>query len=62
MSKSALQAVTAAEAFLTRLGEHGVEYLFGNAGTDFPSIIAAFARLSKTADRSRHLSPSRTRT
>ena len=44
MSKSALQAVTAAEAFLTRLGEHGVEYLFGNAGTDFPSIIEAFCQ------------------
>ena len=44
MSKSALQAITAAEAFLTRLGEHGIEYLFGNAGTDFPSIIEAFCQ------------------
>ena len=35
---------TAADAFLARLGEHGVDYLFGNAGTDFPSIIEGFCR------------------
>lgn len=33
-----------AEAFLRRLAERGVEYIFANAGTDFASIIEAIAR------------------
>jgi acetolactate synthase-1/2/3 large subunit len=35
-----------AEAFLGRLGERGVEYVFANAGTDFAPIIEAIARNS----------------
>jgi len=40
--------LTAAEVFLARLAEHGVDYVFGNAGTDFPSIIEAFSRASES--------------
>lgn len=35
-----------AEAILLGLKENGVEYLFANAGTDFPPIIEAFANRS----------------
>lgn len=35
-----------AEAILLGLKENGVEYLFANAGTDFPPIIEAFAKRS----------------
>jgi len=38
--------ISVAEAWLRLLKKRGVDYLFGNAGTDFPSIIEAFARLS----------------
>jgi acetolactate synthase-1/2/3 large subunit len=34
---------TVAEAWLRLLKSRGVDWLFGNAGTDFPSIIEAFA-------------------
>ncbi len=33
-----------AEAYLARLAARGVDYVFANAGTDFASIIEAFAR------------------
>jgi len=33
-----------AEAYLGRLAERGIEYVFANAGTDFASIIEAVAR------------------
>ncbi|HEX9461582.1 MAG TPA: thiamine pyrophosphate-requiring protein [Alphaproteobacteria bacterium] len=33
-----------AEAYLARLAERGIEYIFANAGTDFPPIIEAVAR------------------
>ncbi len=35
---------TAAEAFLAALAQRGVEYLYVNAGTDFASIVEAYAR------------------
>src|SRR5919198_654712 len=35
---------TTAEAYLELLAARGVEYLFGNAGTDFAPIIEAYAR------------------
>jgi acetolactate synthase-1/2/3 large subunit len=35
-----------AEAFLGRLGDRGVEYVFANAGTDFAPIIEAISRNS----------------
>jgi acetolactate synthase-1/2/3 large subunit len=37
-------APTSAEAFLSRLGERGIEFVFANAGTDFASIVEALAR------------------
>ncbi|MCK8783003.1 thiamine pyrophosphate-requiring protein [Roseomonas sp. NAR14] len=37
-------AETVAEAWLLLLKARGVDYLFGNAGTDFPSVIEALAR------------------
>jgi len=33
---------TAAQGFLTRLGQHGVSYLFANSGTDFAPLIEAY--------------------
>jgi acetolactate synthase-1/2/3 large subunit len=38
----------AAELFLSGLTQSGVDYLFANAGTDFPSIIEALARAPET--------------
>jgi acetolactate synthase I/II/III large subunit len=38
------QMETAAEALIAALADNGVEYFFGNAGTDFPSVIEAFAK------------------
>ncbi len=35
---------TVAEACLARLTAHGVDYIFANAGTDFPPVIEAYAR------------------
>ncbi len=35
-----------AEAVLLSLKENGVDYLFANAGTDFPPIIEAYAKRS----------------
>jgi len=32
------------EAFVAALADHGVDYFFGNAGTDFAPIIEAFAK------------------
>jgi acetolactate synthase-1/2/3 large subunit len=40
----------AAEAFLTALKRHGVDHLFGNAGTDFASIIEAYASHRASGD------------
>lgn len=38
-----VKATTAATAFLEALKRRGVDYLFGNAGTDFAAIIEAYA-------------------
>lgn len=35
---------SAAEAYLELLAARGVEYFFGNAGTDFAPIVEAFAK------------------
>jgi acetolactate synthase-1/2/3 large subunit len=37
------RTVSVAQRYLARLREHGIKYLFGNAGTDFPPIIEAMA-------------------
>jgi acetolactate synthase-1/2/3 large subunit len=44
--KSSVAADFAAEAFLSRLAERGIEYVFANAGTDFAPIIEAVSRNS----------------
>src|SRR4051812_33372760 len=33
-----------AEAYLTRLGERGIEHVFANAGTDFAPIVESLSR------------------
>jgi acetolactate synthase-1/2/3 large subunit len=42
---SATRPESGAEAVLLALKANGIDYLFANAGTDFPSIIEAFASL-----------------
>src|SRR5438270_13377977 len=44
--KTLAQTDFAAQAFLSRLAERGIEYVFANAGTDFAPIIEAVARNS----------------
>lgn len=44
--KSVVGTDFAAEAFLARLAERGIEYVFANAGTDFAPIIEAVSRNS----------------
>ena len=44
MTRKSMRADSVAEAYLALLAERGVEYLFGNAGTDFPPIIEALAK------------------
>ena len=44
MGKQTIQADTVAEAYLAILADRGVDYLFGNAGTDFASIIEALSK------------------
>src|SRR5260370_10916723 len=40
-----------AEAYLGRLGERGIEYVFANAGTDFAPIVEALSRPSGLAKK-----------
>src|SRR6201989_2806668 len=42
------QAVTVAGAYLALLADRGVDYLFGNAGTDFAPLIEAYAQAAQT--------------
>jgi len=54
MPTKTLRVETVAQAYLEILRERGIECFFGNAGTDFASIIDAFARFAaegKTAPR-----------
>ncbi len=45
LDKTASRSV--AEAYLALLADRGVDYLFGNAGTDFAPIIEAYAQLTQ---------------
>jgi acetolactate synthase-1/2/3 large subunit len=38
-----------AEAYLARLGERGIDYVFANAGTDFAPVVEALSRKSNNA-------------
>src|SRR6201989_3571751 len=42
------QAVTVAGAYLALLADRGVDYLFGNAWTDFAPLIEAYAEAAQT--------------
>ncbi|HEV3394893.1 MAG TPA: thiamine pyrophosphate-binding protein, partial [Xanthobacteraceae bacterium] len=42
------QSRSVAAAYLALLAERGVEYLFGNAGTDFAPLIEAYAQAAQT--------------
>src|SRR5499433_3401810 len=44
-----------AEAYLTRLGERGIDYVFANAGTDFAPVVEALSRKSGNAKYPRFL-------
>ena len=44
MGSRALQAETTAEAYLELLKDRGIDVFLGNAGTDFASLVEAFAR------------------
>src|SRR5437016_7209639 len=41
-----------AEAYLARLGERGIDYVFANAGTDFAPIVEAISRNAGKETRS----------
>src|ERR1700739_4684867 len=43
-----LESRSVADAYLALLAERDVEYLFGNAGTDFAPLIEAYAQVSQT--------------
>ena len=44
MAQRTIEAESVGEAYLALLADRGIDYLFGNSGTDFPSIIEAFAK------------------
>jgi len=44
MGPCTIEADSLGEAYLALLADRGIDYLFGNSGTDFPSIIEALAK------------------
>ena len=44
MNSFSKTGASVADAYISLLSAHGVDYFFGNAGTDFPPIIEAFAK------------------
>jgi acetolactate synthase-1/2/3 large subunit len=44
MAQQTIKVDSVAEAYLALLKDRGVDYLFGNAGTDFPSVIEGLAK------------------
>ena len=51
MSARTLQSQTTAEAYLELLKDRGIDVFLGNAGTDFASLVEAFARLAPERGR-----------
>ncbi|MCZ6522339.1 MAG: thiamine pyrophosphate-binding protein, partial [Alphaproteobacteria bacterium] len=51
MARRTTTVESAAEALLLVLAERGVDYLFGNAGTDFPPLIEALAKAAGAPSR-----------
>ena len=50
MSTVTVEVESTAQAYLRLLHERGIDYFFGNAGTDFASIIDAFGRSAATGE------------
>ncbi len=48
MALKSIKDGTIADAYLALLADRGVDYFFGNAGTDFAPIIEAFAKAAAT--------------
>ena len=48
MTTRILSAETVAEAYLQLLKDRGIDVFFGNAGTDFASLVDAFAKFEAT--------------
>ena len=44
MSSTDTRQEMTAEAYLARLGERGIDYVFANAGTDFAPIVEGISR------------------
>ena len=44
MASRTLHSETTAEAYLELLKDRGIDVFLGNAGTDFASLVEAFAR------------------
>jgi len=51
MTTRTLHAVTTAEAYLELLKDRGIDVFLGNAGTDFASLVEAFARFETEGGR-----------
>ena len=51
MSTRTLDSETTAEAYLELLRDRGIDVFLGNAGTDFASLVEAFARFETEAGR-----------
>src|SRR5216110_1405036 len=51
MGSRRLEAETTAEAYLELLKDRGIDVFLGNAGTDFASLVEAFARFETEAGR-----------
>jgi len=51
MSTRTLSPETTAEAYLELLKDRGIDVFLGNAGTDFASLVDAFARFAGEAGR-----------
>ena len=51
MSTRTLHAATTAEAYLELLKDRGIDVFLGNAGTDFASLVEAFARFEAEGGR-----------
>ena len=51
MSARTLKPETTAEVYLELLKDRGIDVFLGNAGTDFASLVDAFARFASDAGR-----------
>ena len=51
MPTKTLRVETVAQAYLELLRDRGIDFFFANAGTDFASIVDAFARFARPRGR-----------